>query len=370
MAMNLEEELHDVDARLREIEQLCNDSDDEAERALEDEIAGDADINVVEFKQELVEDDPDYDYDYDEPKPKKSRLARRSKKVSRVVKDEPSTSSGITRRPLLKRQGHMDEEDQTAVNEQRGYRISKVLRPGKVKPVSQFECTQCDMKVLHISMMLDHVNAEHRKVPLECTECDFVTFKWKTLSQHRIKSHCLLSMKCPDCNFKGSVMWQMRQHVEEKHPGLEVEAFEADYSTKDGQPPPPKEKRPRNHGPPCPFSEHYDVFKDPSVNERYKGKRYRCRNCEHECSQRNNMMVHLNVAHFKQQLMCPWCEFNSLNAITLESHVRQKHKYKKRECMVPGCNYHSVEEGRFQEHLLKKHGAVYDETDHSIKIYN
>ena len=68
--------------------------------------------------------------------------------------------------------------------------------------------------------------------------------------------------------------------------------------------------------------------------------------------------------------MCPWCDFNSLNAITLESHGRQKHKYKKRECMVPGCNYHSVEEGRFQEHLMKKHGAVYDETDHSIKIYN
>ena len=215
MAMNLEEELHDVDARLKEIEQLCDDSDEGGGDGTGDDletIGGDADINVVEIKSEFVKhefiDDYDGDY-YEEPQPKKARRSRTSKNVSsKKVKDEAGTSGGTVhhhqpRRPHLKRSGHMDEEDQEAVNEQRGYSITKVHKPDKAKPVSQFECTQCTFKIHHISMMLDHVNAEHRKVPLECTECDFVTFKWKTLSQHRIKSHSLLSMRCPECNFKG-----------------------------------------------------------------------------------------------------------------------------------------------------------------------
>jgi len=359
----------DVDARLREIDQLCGGSDDDEENEQEMVLEGDDIITVIKTEDGGIVEVVATPDEGGGP-PVKTEACTKEIKAETPGTSKPLPS--VPKRAHLKRSGHMDEEDVRLVSEQRGYTVSKEFNAEKDKVMACYTCCYCQARVWHNSMILDHVNGEHRKIPLDCTECDYTTFLWKTLSNHRIKVHGLLSMKCPDCNFKGSVLWQMRQHLEEKHEGLYVEKFEAEYATKSGQPPKAKVKKPRKYGPDCPMSEHYDCFKDPGVSykDKYKGRRYRCRKCDHECSQRNNMIIHLNVAHFKNNLLCPWCEFTTLNAITLESHVRQKHKYKKRECMVPGCNYHSVEEGRFQEHLLKKHGAVYDETDHSIKIYH
>jgi len=449
MALNLDEELYDVNARLREIEEMCSDSDDDEadnepsvvkyepvgvvttfkeEPVIYEEVqavdsenvvlttttGGDeelasyqfirvpiqdvvvetadtqqTDVNSHEIPKFIIPDTEKVQIVTNSTRKKKttapnvSKRTKSSKSKVEITSDNESVSKnrqpettnvkrrGRQRKSKPKLRDHMDEEDRDrAANEARGYSISRKPEPrGKTK--STYHCLDCDFKVTFNSGILDHVNAEHRRIPLECTECDYVTFKWKALSGHRLKKHKLLGMKCPECNFKGSVLWQLRQHMEEKHEGVWVDGFEAEYSTPDKRPP-HAETIPKQRGKVCPYAEHYDIYTEPGITwkDKYRGRKYRCRKCDHECSQRNNMMVHLNSAHFKQTLSCPWCEFTSLNAITLESHVRQKHEYKKRQCMVPGCYYHSVEEGRFQEHLLKKHGAVYDESDHSIKIYS
>ena len=42
-------------------------------------------------------------------------------------------------------------------------------------------------------------------------------------------------------------------------------------------------------------------------------------------SRQFNILVHLNVEHFKTNLKCVWCEFTTLNEYSLNDHCKKEH---------------------------------------------
>jgi len=282
-------------------------------------------------------------------------------------------SEGAPKRArIVKRTGHLDEEDQEKVNKERGYKIEILACQRKTqKGFRRHICMECSYESPYLSSMADHVNVNHKKIPLECTECDYVTLAWKGLTLHRQKKHKLKAMKCPDCNFKGVVMWQMDKHMVEKHDGRDVTEFDTEYATLDGNPPTEDELKckprgsqmgHRNNGGDA--TKYYTIQHDPATLKRS----YACTLCDQKNSRQFNMLVHLNVVHLKRELECTWCEFTTLNEYTLNDHSKKQHGRQKKECMLPDCKYDTIEENRLHEHLMKKHGAVYDPGDHSIKV--
>ena len=121
-----------------------------------------------------------------------------------------------------KRKRQLDDEDKAKLDQERGYTIETLAKMSKSsgsKGEKVFRCVECAFQTPYDSTMADHVNSEHKRIPLECTECDYVCFKWKQIHLHRRKKHLMKGMKCPECNFKGVVIWQMEKHLDEKHDG-------------------------------------------------------------------------------------------------------------------------------------------------------
>jgi len=290
-----------------------------------------------------------------------------------IEQDDPS-GDGPRRAKIVKRMGHLDEEDQEMVDKDRGYRIQVVIckkNHEQQKGLRRHVCLECPYESPYLSSMADHVNINHKKVPLECTECDHLTLSWKGITLHRQKKHRLRAMRCPDCNFKGVVTWQMEKHMSDKHDGRDVDEFETEYATPDGKPPGQDELKSRKRGSRLghrnnggDVTKYYTINHDPATLKRS----YACNFCNQTNARQFNMLVHLNVAHLKKDLECTWCGFATLNEYTLNDHSKKQHERAKKECMLPDCSYGTIEENRLHEHLMKKHGAVYDPEDHSIKV--
>ena len=111
--------------------------------------------------------------------------------------------------------------------------------------------------------------------------------------------------------------------------------------------------------------QYYEITHDPVTKKRH----YHCTLCDHNHKSAANLLNHINAQHLKQQWKCVWCEFTTMNSNTLNDHSSKKHQYQKKQCIVPGCTYKTIQEETYQMHLAMKHNAVYDESDHSIKIF-
>ena len=181
---NFDHELFEVDEQIRALDEYdtSNDEDDK-----------------IDIKYEDLDDDI-VTFNVSEPGPPPAKVARKS---------SPSKSAAKHPKKLTKRRGHLDPEDVQALEKERGFRMelrgTKGKEGGRKKKVYNYICLTCGYQCKHLSGATDHVNVEHRKVPLECTECDYVTFRWKNISHHRLKFHKLKGMSCPveGCNFTG-----------------------------------------------------------------------------------------------------------------------------------------------------------------------
>jgi len=289
--------------------------------------------------------------------------------------EDDSPENLAKRRKVVKRKGHLDEADVEHLNQERGYRVETLVnesKPDNQKAKKKFSCMECSYESPYISSMLDHVNSQHKKIPLECTECEYVCLNFKAIHLHRRQKHKMKSMKCPSCSFKGVVLWQMENHMRDKHDRLEVpDQFETEYATPDGKAPTAEQLAPKARGAQRghrhnggEITKSYNIGHDPLTGKRI----YLCTLCDQKNARQFNMLIHLNMVHFKRQLQCTWCDFTTLNENTLCDHSKKEHGQSKKECIIPDCKYATNEENRYHQHLLKKHNAVYDPTDHSIKV--
>jgi len=295
----------------------------------------------------------------------------------------------------VKRRGHLEPEDIHALEEERGFRMVEKTQEKttsskggggsgkKKKKEIDYVCLSCNHTCNYLSAATDHVNVHHRKIPLECTECDYVTFRWKNISHHRLKFHNLKGMPCPveGCHFTGVVTWQMTRHMEDKHGGshkvesLTFPAPEAKTSEERNLENQPSKRNDwaRENGYQMGNSrktggyltKYYEITHDPVT----KRRQYHCTMCDHQHKSAANLLNHINGVHLKQNMKCVWCDFTTLNSNTLNDHSSKKHQYEKKQCIVPGCKYKTIQEETYQMHLALKHNAVYDPSDHSIKIF-
>ena len=267
--------------------------------------------------------------------------------------------TGVPDELYVRKKTRVDPKVQEKIDAERGYRV--FVHNG----VKISECLVCQKRFTYSILATDHVNAEHRGVVYECTECDYKTKRQKSLNNHRRAIHQILGMKCPLCVFKSVIHPRMVAHMKEKHPEAEIpEKFDAEIkSSKEYIKRNPETPRgPRRTGE---YSGHYSIKRDPET----KKNSYCCNHCDSTHKTHNNMVAHLKCIHFRSLNKCSSCSYSTYNVKTFYTHLTTVHKMKKQACIVPGCRFGWMRDEVFHMHLWKKHSAVYDEHEHSIKVF-
>ena len=262
---------------------------------------------------------------------------------------------------LFVRKKKVDPKVKERLDAERGFRIFFI------NGVKICECLECKKRYNFNIVAIDHVNAVHRGVIHECTECDYTTKRLKSLNNHRRKVHQILGMKCPLCNFKSVLRPAMVSHMKEKHPEAEIpEKFEAEFKpSKQATKKTVDSGVPATKGPHGKYSTHYSISHHP---ETYK-RQYYCNHCDYTHYRYNNMAGHVESIHLQCLNKCTLCSYTTYNMKTFYTHLTTVHKMKKQACIVPGCGFRWMRDKVFHMHLWKKHSAVYDENEHSIKVF-
>ncbi|XP_050398943.1 zinc finger protein ZFAT isoform X1 [Patella vulgata] len=213
-----------------------------------------------------------------------------------------------------------------------------------------FHCEHCQFKAMNSNVLKKHVEKEHPtdNTTYKCTDCDFTTTTRNMLWSHRIKHLAVVGLQCPKCPDKFESMKQLRTHLLEKHPYIEMEELEKLTGYKH-----------RLHGKmgrrsyKCPYCERIFMKANAELQKHiwmHEGiKPFKCAVCTYSCRSKNNLQAHMLRHSAEKPFHCEECGKLYKSRTALRWHVRSHKDGKMFKCSK--CSYEAAQRSHLKRHM-------------------
>jgi len=299
------------------------------------------------------------------------------------------------------------ESFQTLIERRKHYASQ---HPGK----NIYICQNCDYKTNYLTHLNNHHDSKHAKKEFQCSHCSFVT-TWNTsFSTHMRLNHKIFKRKsknskngkliqnkkklkseesirkkeleklqffylsnnctpkdCPDCEKTFSNTTNMRTHYNSVHRGIVFPCDHCDYkATQKGH---LKAHIQSLHGKTTvcfcnlcdkKFSSkpslRYHIYNYHTVKKDngnfstvMESGKIKCRDCDKEYLNRNNLLRHFNIVHKGFRVSCDMCDFKAGEKSALKTHIQSIHEKIRYDCSQ--CDYKATQKGHLKTHMKRQH---------------
>ena len=161
---------------------------------------------------------------------------------------------------------------------------------------------------------------------------------------------------CPECSFAFSTSYNLRVHLKNVHPTMEVveEIPSDDDLLREHSDPPRTEDK-------VALTEMKIASEDSllETNKRLnKNERFRCEQCPYGASRRCDLNRHIKVVHDKiRNHACEECDYTTSSKGDLDRHRRTMHKRMKNHACEE-CDYTASDKGNLNKHIKAVHDRI------------
>jgi hypothetical protein len=175
-----------------------------------------------------------------------------------------------------------------------------------------------------------HIKRDHEGLRYYCDQCAFSAKALGHLGIHQQSVHEGVRYNCDQCNFKGKLKSELRQHIKVEHEGLRYYCDMCDHAAKSV--PILKNHMRIQHEKrifkcdQCLFEATTRTSVDRHKKSKHEEIRYHCDQCDLKYTEERTLTLHKQNIHEGVRYYCDICEFKASYKISLERHIKLKHK--------------------------------------------
>ena len=216
---------------------------------------------------------------------------------------------------------------------------------GKDKKICPICGQGCKPKTLK-----SHMLRRHPEGTFVCDKCEYTTHVETSLKYHMQSKHNELRHICEECGKDFAHKFILAQHVQDKHSEKIHFCDQCDYTFKgqSGQLEIHKKLKHSETNLICPFCDFQSLTKE--AMDEHRGSKHK-----YQTTPKKSSEVERKIRESQKEFICHICHVSKKSRATLGLHIRSEHEGIRYNCTVEGCKFSGKQKTQLKAHMNAIH---------------